>query len=146
MPCLVKQRVFFIRQISVMKCQTWIRFSHRNLYWPNKSLIGPTNLDKTGFDILSRKRKGVLGNRYLFESLKNSVFVFSSKTIHCVCLTKQGLCVAKQSICLHQTEPLFEPNRASVYVWFYYSYSLCSYVSTLIQHWQFNSERWALKI
>ena len=104
-----------------MKCQTWIRFSHRNLYWPNKSLIGPTNLDKTGFDILSRKRKGVLGNRYLFESLKNSFFVFSSKTIHCVCLTKQGLCVAIQSLCIlteaHSCKErhMSSSNKASVW-------------------------------
>ena len=26
-----------------------IRFSNRCLFWPNRGLIGPTNLDKTGF-------------------------------------------------------------------------------------------------
>ena len=44
---------------------------------------------------------------------------------------KQSLTLSKKYLYLHQTEPLFEPNRASVYVWFYYSYSLCGYVSTL---------------
>ena len=45
--------------------------------------------------------------------------------------SKRRLTLAKKDHCLHQTEPLFEPNRASVYVWFYYPYSLCGYVSTL---------------
>ena len=26
-----------------------IRFSNRYLFWPNRGLIGPKNLDKTGF-------------------------------------------------------------------------------------------------
>jgi hypothetical protein len=46
--------------------------------------------------------------------------------------SKRMLTLAKKDLCLHQTEPLFEPKRASVYVWFYYSYSLCGYVSTLL--------------
>jgi hypothetical protein len=98
-----------------------IRFSNRFSYRPNRGLIGPTNLDKTGFVILSRKGKSAWRNRYLFETFKNSVFVFSLKTIHNVCLTKQGLCVAKQSLCIFQTEahfckerPLSSSNRASV--------------------------------
>ena len=45
--------------------------------------------------------------------------------------SKLRLSLAKKGLCLHQTEPLLESNRASVYVWFYYSYSLCGYVSTL---------------
>ena len=67
------------------------------------------------------------------ETCKNSVFMFSSKTIHHVCLTKHGLYLAIQSVLqketpnrgslleeeknfLHQTEPLFEPNRVFVFV------------------------------
>ena len=46
--------------------------------------------------------------------------------------SKQRLTLAKKDLCLHQTEPLFEANRASAYVLFYYLYSLCSYVSTLM--------------
>ena len=99
-----------------------INFSNRYLYWLNRGLIGPTNLDKTGFGILWRKGKCVWWNRYLFETFNKSVFVFSLKTIHHVCLTKQGLCVAKQSLCIFQTEahsckerPLSPSNRASVW-------------------------------
>ena len=99
-----------------------IRFSNRFSYRPNRGLIGPTNLDKTCFVILWRKGKGVWGNRYLFETFQKYVFVFSLKTIHHGCLTKQGLCVAKQSFCIFQTEahsckerPLSSSNRASVW-------------------------------
>ena len=46
--------------------------------------------------------------------------------------SKRRLTLSKKDLYRHQTEPLFEPNRASVYVWFYYLYSLCGYVSTLI--------------
>ena len=67
--------------------------------------------------------------------------------------SKRRPTLGKKDICLHQTEPIFEQNRASVYVWFYYSYSLCSYVSTLkwiptlIQctrrvHWYITVVRW----
>ena len=108
--------VCYQRGLSRLVC---IKFSNRYLYWPNRGLIGKTNLNKTGFIILSRKGKGVWGDRYLFKTCKNSVFVFSSKTIHHVCFTKQGLCVAIQSLCIFQTEahsckerPLSSPNRA----------------------------------
>ena len=102
-----------------------LRFSNRYSDWPNKGLIGPTNLDKTGFVILSRKGKGVWGNGYLFETFKNSVFMFLLKTIHLVCLTKRGLCVIKQSLCIIQTEAHSCKERPL------YMYSLCGYVSTL---------------
>ena len=98
-----------------------IRLSNKYLYWPNRGLSGPTNIDKTGFVIPSRKGKGVCENRYLFETFKKSVFVFSLKAIHHVCLTKQELCVAKQSLCIFQAKahsykerPLSSSNRASV--------------------------------
>ena len=44
---------------------------------------------------------------------------------------KGRLTLAKKDIRLHQTEPLFEPNKAFVFVWNHFSCSLC--VSTL-QH------------
>ena len=65
-----------------------IKFSNRYLYWPNRGLIVPTNLDKTNFVILSRKGKGVWGNRYLpnggsLLQIKTSVFIKQSL---CICL------------------------------------------------------------
>ena len=55
------------------------------------------------------------------KTFKNYIFVFSSKTMHQVCFNKQGLRVAKQSLCIIQTEAhsckerhLSSSNRASV--------------------------------
>ena len=125
MPCFVKQRVCcktdICYEVSNMHI-CCIRFSNRYSYWPNRGLIGPTNLDKTGFVILSRKGKGVWGNRYLFETFKSLSSCSHQKTIHHLCLTKQGFCIAKQSLCIFQTEahsfkerPLSSSNRASVW-------------------------------
>ena len=126
MPCLFKQRVCFVRQICVMKCQTctWFVLGFKTdicIGQTEASIIGQTNLDKTGFVIHSWKGKGVWGDIYLFETCKNSVFVFSSKTIQPICLTKQGLRVIIQSLCIFQTEAhsckerhLSSPNRAPV--------------------------------
>ena len=104
-----------------------IRFSNRYSYWPNRCLIGPTNLDKTGFVILSTKGKGVWGNRYMFETWKSSVFVFSQKKYVSVWPNKASVLLfrvlylpnrgslwqrktsvfIKQSLCLNQTGHLY---------------------------------------
>ena len=123
-----------------------IRFSNRYLYWPNRELIGPTNLDKTGFVILSRKGNGVWANIYLFETFKSPSLCSHQKPytmsvwpnrasvlLNRVSVSsKWRLTLSKKDLYLYQTEPLFELNRASVYVWVYYSYSLCGYVWTLL--------------
>ena len=61
-------------------------------------------------------------SRYLFETFKNYVFVFSLKTMHHVYFNKQGLRVAKQSLCKMQMEAHSykerhpsSSNRASVW-------------------------------
>ena len=69
-------------------------------------------------------KKTVWANIYIFEASKNSVLANNKKTMHNVSVllkivyvsSKQRLTLAKKNICLHQTEPLFEPNRASVYI------------------------------
>ena len=47
---------------------------------------------------------------------------------------KWRLTLAKKDIRFHQTEPLFEPNKAFVYVWNHFLYSLCGVISTLGHH------------
>lgn len=111
----------------------------QNPHWSNKSR-------KTGFVILLRKGKGVWGNKYMVQTLKKNLSLCTHQKHYTMSVwpnrasvllnrvsvcSKQRLTLAKKDLCLYQTGPLFEPNRASVYVWFYYLYSLCGYVSTL---------------
>ena len=56
MPCLVRQRVCFVRQISVMKCLTFTGFKHY-LYWPNRGVIGPKILIKLVLSSYQGKEK-----------------------------------------------------------------------------------------
>ena len=91
-----------------------------------------------------KERKVVCGHIYLFESLKTMSLCSHQKqytisvstnrasvSIIRVSISSKRRLTLKKTICLHQTEPLFEPNRAFVYDWNHYSYSLCGVVSTL---------------
>ena len=121
---LVKHGVCFVKQTSVMKCQTC---TYVVKGFQTYICIGQTEGSLVQQIWIKLVLSSYQGKEMVFEQtdicLKHLkvVFVFSSKTIHHVCLTKQGLCIVKQRFCIFQTEghsfkerPLSLSNRASL--------------------------------